>query len=70
MGLVEKLRVPELVKQFPAYYGIRRFTTVFITARNLSLSCASSIKILILENLLQYYLPILNGAQRRFSSLP
>jgi len=35
---------PQLVKKFPAFYGTRRFTTAFTSARHLSLSWASSIQ--------------------------
>ena len=34
----------QLVKKFPAFYGIRRFITAFTSARHLSLSWASSIQ--------------------------
>jgi hypothetical protein len=37
--LLEKLTVTQLVKKLPAFYGIRRFITVFTTACYLSLSC-------------------------------
>jgi hypothetical protein len=37
-GLPEKLTVPKLVKKFPAFYGTRRFITVFTAARHLYLS--------------------------------
>jgi hypothetical protein len=36
--LPEKLKCPKLLKEFPAFYGIRRFITVYTRARNLSLS--------------------------------
>ena len=42
--LLEKLTGFQLVKKFPAFYGTRRFITVFTSARHLSLSWASSIK--------------------------
>ena len=35
---LEKLTGLQLVKKFPAFYGIRRFITVFTIARHLSLS--------------------------------
>jgi hypothetical protein len=41
--LLEKLRVPQLVK-FPAFYGTRRFITAFTRARHLSLSLARSMQ--------------------------
>ena len=41
--LLEKLTGSQLVKKFPAFHGIRKFITAFITARHLSLSWASSI---------------------------
>jgi hypothetical protein len=36
--LLEKLTGFQLVKKSPAFYGTRRFITVFTTARHLSLS--------------------------------
>ena len=42
--LLEKLTASQLVKKLPAFYGTRRFTTVFTSARHLSLSRASSIQ--------------------------
>jgi hypothetical protein len=36
--LPEKLKRPELLKKFPAFYGTRRFMAVFITAHHQSLS--------------------------------
>ena len=36
--LPEKLTRPKLLKKLPAFYGTRRFITVFTTARHLSLS--------------------------------
>jgi hypothetical protein len=36
--------VTHIVKKFPAFYGIRRFITVFTRARHWSLSCVSCIK--------------------------
>ena len=36
--LPEKLTDPQLVKKFPAFYGIRRFITAFTRARHLFLS--------------------------------
>jgi hypothetical protein len=36
--LPEKLKRPELLKKFPAFYGTRRFITAFSRARHLSLS--------------------------------
>jgi hypothetical protein len=36
--LPEKLKCPKLLKKFPAFYGTRRFITVFTRARHLSLS--------------------------------
>ena len=42
--LLEKLTGSELVKKFPAFYGIRRFIIAFTTAHHLSLSWASSIQ--------------------------
>jgi len=40
----EKLTVSQLVKKFPAFYGIRRFITAFTSARHLSLSWDRSIQ--------------------------
>jgi len=42
--LLEKLTGLRLVKKSSAFYGTRRFITAFISARHLSLSCASSIQ--------------------------
>jgi hypothetical protein len=36
--LLEKLTGLQLVKKFPAFYGIRMFITAFTSARHLSLS--------------------------------
>jgi hypothetical protein len=36
----EKLTGPQLIKQFPAFYGTQRFITIFTTACHLSLSSA------------------------------
>jgi hypothetical protein len=36
--LPEKLKRPELLKKFPAFYGTRRFITAFTRVRHLSLS--------------------------------
>jgi len=41
--LLEKLTGLQLVKEVPAFYGTRRFITAFTSARQLSLSLASSI---------------------------
>jgi len=35
---LEQLTGSQLVKKFPAFYGTRRFNTVFTSARHLSLS--------------------------------
>ena len=40
--LLEKLPASQLVKKFPAFYGTRRFSTAFTTARHLSLSWTNS----------------------------
>ena len=40
--LLEKLTGLQLVKKLPAFYGTRRFITIFTSARQLSLSWASS----------------------------
>ena len=42
--LLEKLARSQLVKKFPAFYGTRRFITAITSARQLSLSWASSIQ--------------------------
>jgi len=42
--LLEKLRVTQLVKKFPAFYGTRRFITVFTTIRHWFLSSANWIQ--------------------------
>ena len=42
--LLEKLTGLQLVKKFPAFYGIRRFITALTSPRQLSLSSASSIQ--------------------------
>jgi hypothetical protein len=36
--LPEKLKPPKLLKKFPAFYGTRRFITVYTRARHLSIS--------------------------------
>ena len=41
--LIEKLTCSQLFKNFPLIYGTRRFITTLISARQLSLSSASSI---------------------------
>ena len=42
--LLEKLTGFQLVKNFPAFYGTRRFITTITSARHLSLSSATSIQ--------------------------
>jgi hypothetical protein len=42
--LLKKLTVTQLVKKFPAFYGTRRFITMFTTARHWSLSWATRIQ--------------------------
>jgi hypothetical protein len=42
--LPEKLKCPKLLKNFPEFYGIRRFITAFARARHLSLSWARLIQ--------------------------
>ena len=42
--LLEKLTGSQLVKKFPAFYGIWMFISAFTSARHLSLSWASSIQ--------------------------
>ena len=42
--LLEKLTGSKLVKNFPAFYGTRRFITAFTSSRHLSLSLARSIQ--------------------------
>jgi hypothetical protein len=41
--LLENLTGSQLVKKFPAFYGTRRFITVFTSSRHLSLSSVKSI---------------------------
>jgi hypothetical protein len=43
-ALLEKLPIVKLLKNFPAFYGTRRFFTVFTNALNWSLSWTSSIE--------------------------
>jgi hypothetical protein len=45
-ALVEKLPIVQLLKDFPAFYGTRRFITVFMRALHWSLSSARLILIL------------------------
>jgi len=42
--VLEKLIVTQLVKRFPAFYGTRRFITVFARARHWPLSCSRCIQ--------------------------
>jgi hypothetical protein len=42
--LLEKLTGSQLVKEFPVFYGTRKFITAFTSARHLSLSSTSSIQ--------------------------
>jgi hypothetical protein len=42
--LLEKLTGLQLVKEFPAFYGNRRFVTAFTSALHMSLSWISSIQ--------------------------
>jgi len=43
-ALLEKLTGLQLVKKFPAFYGVRRFITAFTSVRHLSLSWTSPIQ--------------------------
>jgi hypothetical protein len=43
-ALLDKLVVLQLVKKFPAFYGTRRFITLFTTARHVSQSWSRSIQ--------------------------
>jgi hypothetical protein len=43
-ALLEKLPIVQPLKNFPAFYGTRRFITVFTTALHWSLSWARSIQ--------------------------
>ena len=43
-ALLEKLTVSQLVKKFPEFYGTQRFIAAFTSARQLSLSLATSIQ--------------------------
>jgi len=40
----EKLKVPQLIKKFPAFHGIQRFITVVTAVRHWSLSWARCIQ--------------------------
>jgi len=42
--LLEKLRVPQLAKKFPAFHGTRRFITAFTRTCHLSRLCATSVQ--------------------------
>ena len=42
--LLEMLPVPQLVKNFPAFYGPQKFMAMFTKARHLALSCITSIQ--------------------------
>jgi len=42
--LLEKLTASQLLKEFPAFFGTRRFIAAFTSARHLSLSWARSIQ--------------------------
>ena len=44
--LLDKLTISQIVNKFPAFYGTRGFNTAFTNARNLSLFCGRSIKII------------------------
>ena len=41
---LQKLTTPQLLKKFPAFYGIQRSITVFTTARHLCLSWGQSLQ--------------------------
>ena len=43
-ALLEKLTGSAASQEIPAFYGTRKFNTVFTSPRNLSLSCANSIQ--------------------------
>jgi hypothetical protein len=53
--VLEKLTGSQLVKKFPAFYGTRKFITAFTSARQLSLSWASSIQSIPQHNLLKIH---------------
>jgi hypothetical protein len=57
--LSEKLRRPELLKKFPAFYGTRKFITAFTRARHLSLSWASWFQSMPPSNLSQVHFNII-----------
>jgi len=57
--LLEKLTGSQLVKEFPAYYGTRRFITAFTSARHLSLSPARSIQSMLPTHFLKIHLNII-----------
>ena len=42
-ALLEKVRAPQLLKKFPAFYGPQRFVTTFTRACHFSVSCAKLI---------------------------
>jgi len=54
--LLEKLTSPQLVKKFPAFYGVRTFITAFTTARHLSLFWTKTIQSIPLHPLKYYSL--------------
>jgi hypothetical protein len=57
--LPEKLKCPKLLKKFPAFYGTRRFITVFTTACHLSLSWATLIQSMPPSNLSKIHFNII-----------
>ena len=57
--LPEKLIVFQLVKKFPAFYGTRRFCTVFTTAHHLSLSWTSAVQCTSPFHLLKHYFNVI-----------
>lgn len=69
--LLEKQLISELVKRFPAFYGIRCFITFFTKARQLFLSCARRIRStfyhsIYLRRVLIFYSQIRSVIRERF----
>ena len=69
--LPENLTSLELVKEFPAFYGTRRFITAFTSARQLSLPSATAIHFLEIGfNSIHLYLGFTSGLFPSRVSLP
>jgi hypothetical protein len=67
--LLEKLIGLQLVKKFPAFYGTRRFITVFTSARHLSVSSVSSIQSIPPHSISWRLILILSSHLRRVSQV-